>query len=116
MVAPSSQIEAASGAIPSIKAGKSDQQGPGQCEFWRTNFSEQLPASGLQAIVKKQTPERLLSGVWNGWDLALSLDARTQNAPSRMAPTNANTAHTARTSSLKARSTSHLLVVGVTKV
>jgi hypothetical protein len=33
------------------------------------------------------------------------VDTRTQNAPSRIAPTNANTAKTASTLSLKARST-----------
>src|SRR5262249_43916055 len=45
--------------------------------------------------------------VYGGFQ-ALSLDTRTQNAPSRIAPTKAKTANTARTSSFKARSTSGL--------
>ena len=44
------------------------------------------------------------------WNLASSLGTRTQNAPIRIAPTNANTANTASTSSRKARSTSHSFV------
>jgi hypothetical protein len=38
--------------------------------------------------------------------IVLSLDSRTQNAPSRIAPTNANTAQITRTFSLTAMSTS----------
>src|SRR5262249_51885207 len=65
--------------------------------------------SGIASIKKTSTGEVGSSPVLRtGGDLALSWDPRTQNAPSKMAPTNTNTAHPARTSSLKARSTSYL--------
>jgi len=53
------------------------------------------------------TGEPTLSGVGNvGANVIRARDTQTQNAPSRMALTNAKTASTASTSSFKARSTS----------
>jgi pimeloyl-ACP methyl ester carboxylesterase len=61
---------------------------------------------GLKGRDPKQKHRRAaLTGV--ELDLALFLGTRTQNAPSRIAPTIAKAAHTASTSSRKARSTSH---------
>jgi hypothetical protein len=59
--------------------------------------------------LKLQTPERQSSPVFlNRTEICGDRLLGTQNAPSRMAQTKANTAHTARTSSLKARSTTRL--------
>jgi hypothetical protein len=63
--------------------------------------------------LETKTPASGAPGVRRRWIFASSesfasyLDTRPQNAPSRMAPTNANTAQIASTSSLKARSTLH---------
>src|SRR4029450_9561313 len=62
-------------------------------------------ATTIRNMCKQKHRRAALTGV--GLDLALFLDTRTQNAPSRIAPTIAKAANTASTSSRKARSKSH---------
>src|ERR1700751_1608181 len=89
-------------------AGRSEDGGGIAVAANRTN------GGAICGPLKMQTPERQpLRRAKPDWKLALSLTTRTQNAPSNMAPTNANTANTASTLSLNARSTSHLLRVEI---
>jgi hypothetical protein len=70
---------------------------------WMAGTSPAMTA--INTFQKTKTPERIFSPVSNCLPFAgfvLSSIPESQNAPSRTAPTNTNTAHTARTLSFKA--------------